>query len=539
MGRLVEPFMTYLDANGVPLANGLLQFNESGDASTAKATYSDAALTTSNANPIVLDSAGRAGVDVFGSGAYRMIVKNSSGVTQETFDDLRPAVETRLMANVKDYGAQGDNSTDDTTAVNSAIAALTAANGGTLYFPAGTYLLTDLTAFTNVQNVIIKGDGRFATFLKYASNLTADLFDFTSASGSFQRFELRDLTIDGNSNTGVAVSIKRANKATIENVEFKDVDDYCINAYEWWDSAVINVKFQDCGNFAGSKANVRLRNTDATDSTTSCNNLGFYDVQVENHLFRAFDIQDSSRKISFYRLKCHHDPITTPVVNHVVIDRANASGGAPLGISFVGCHFARCGNSALVLTNTGGTAANGPLGVSVIGGSIKNYDEYGVKVIASGGLTVSGVYVESTGGNAAFYCYEGCNNVWIDTDTCMIDDAVPFHYDGASYTTSPNTVAEIQSGAITAFSPYMVVDVEGLAASTDDLDTINGGSYGKSVSIRASNASRTIVVKDATDNIRCPSAGDFSLDNQKDVIALRYDAQITAWLTVSASSNGT
>lgn len=105
MGRLIEPFMTYLDANGAPLAGGFLQFNESGSPSTAKATYSDAGLTTANDNPIVLDSAGRAAVSVFGSGTYRMIVKNSAGTVQGTFDNIRP--QSDAMGDftfVRDYG---------------------------------------------------------------------------------------------------------------------------------------------------------------------------------------------------------------------------------------------------------------------------------------------------------------------------------------------------------------------------------------------------------------------------------------------------
>ena len=91
MPRLIEPFMTYLDNNGVPLAGGFLQFNISGSPTVAKATFSDEAETTPNANPIPLDSAGRVPdtiVDVFGSGDYNMIVKNSASVEQQNYDPL-------------------------------------------------------------------------------------------------------------------------------------------------------------------------------------------------------------------------------------------------------------------------------------------------------------------------------------------------------------------------------------------------------------------------------------------------------------------
>lgn len=44
--------------------------------------------------------------------------------------------------NVKQYGAKGDNSTDDTSAIQAAITAANSAGGGTVFFPAGTYLIS-------------------------------------------------------------------------------------------------------------------------------------------------------------------------------------------------------------------------------------------------------------------------------------------------------------------------------------------------------------------------------------------------------------
>jgi len=56
------------------------------------------------------------------------------------------------------YGAVGDGTTDDTAAINLAIAALNAAGGGVLYFPAGNYKCTSaLTPITPAS--LILGDG--------------------------------------------------------------------------------------------------------------------------------------------------------------------------------------------------------------------------------------------------------------------------------------------------------------------------------------------------------------------------------------------
>ena len=54
--------------------------------------------------------------------------------------------------NVKNYGAVGDGATDDTAAINAAIAAASTKSAKTLYLPMGVYLISSaLTAFTKNQ----------------------------------------------------------------------------------------------------------------------------------------------------------------------------------------------------------------------------------------------------------------------------------------------------------------------------------------------------------------------------------------------------
>ena len=74
--------------------------------------------------------------------------------------------------NVKSYGAVGDGSTDDTSAINSAIAAAnnTAVSGGqTVYFPAGTYKVTSALTTVTREGVTLRGDGPRATVIAMAS----------------------------------------------------------------------------------------------------------------------------------------------------------------------------------------------------------------------------------------------------------------------------------------------------------------------------------------------------------------------------------
>src|ERR1700731_4423274 len=66
---------------------------------------------------------------------------------------------SRNVTEVKGFGAMGDGSTDDTAAVQSAI---NAANGGTLHFPAGVFVIDSVTV-SGASRVRLLGDGQGVT----------------------------------------------------------------------------------------------------------------------------------------------------------------------------------------------------------------------------------------------------------------------------------------------------------------------------------------------------------------------------------------
>jgi hypothetical protein len=68
----------FIDQNGLPLASGTVGFYFPGTLNP-KPTFQDAAGTITNTNPVLLDSRGQA--LIWGSGVYRQIVKDASGVT--------------------------------------------------------------------------------------------------------------------------------------------------------------------------------------------------------------------------------------------------------------------------------------------------------------------------------------------------------------------------------------------------------------------------------------------------------------------------
>lgn len=93
--------------------------------------------------------------------------------------------------NVKSYGAVGDGTTDDTTSIQNALAAIPS-GGGVLYFPAGIYKYTGST-LTFTKPVTVLGDGGNIEYRIDASHTpSASTIEFDNATGT-----LFDLHVGG------------------------------------------------------------------------------------------------------------------------------------------------------------------------------------------------------------------------------------------------------------------------------------------------------------------------------------------------------
>ena len=133
----------FFDNNGVPLAGGLIYTYQAGS-STPLATYQDNAGTIANANPLVLDSAGRVPNEIWllNGYSYKFIIQSASGTTLITLDNL--------------YGIL-QNAPASAPAVPSGCILIWSGSTGSI--PSGWYLCNGSNGTPDLRNSFIIGAG--------------------------------------------------------------------------------------------------------------------------------------------------------------------------------------------------------------------------------------------------------------------------------------------------------------------------------------------------------------------------------------------
>jgi hypothetical protein len=126
-----------------------------------------------------------------------------------TFGYAQPFPE---IYDVKTYGATGNGSTDDTVAIQSAITACQNAGGGTVYFPAGTYIVSPPTTaavftITTTGNIAFRGNGVGVSTIKIKAS--AGNYDciFGGESTAAPNLTISDLTVDQNTANNAVASL--------------------------------------------------------------------------------------------------------------------------------------------------------------------------------------------------------------------------------------------------------------------------------------------------------------------------------------------
>lgn len=116
---------------------------------------------------------------------------NGGTVIAPTTGSGRYLLQYSGVLNVKQFGAKGDNATDDTSKIASALAAV--GSGATVYLPSGTYIVNGSTLLP-ASNTTIKGDG-YSTVIKRTVS-TSPLFQIP-ASSLFSGIRFSDISFSG------------------------------------------------------------------------------------------------------------------------------------------------------------------------------------------------------------------------------------------------------------------------------------------------------------------------------------------------------
>ena len=164
------------------------------------------------------------------------------------------SVNCSVFYDVRKYGATGNGSTDDSTAINAAVSALNAAGRGTLYFPAGNYL-TSTCGYTISVPATVEGEGiavydnsQWSSLINCTSP-TASLFTMTAKVGNFKDIALTNTAATPTSGAGVLGAIAGGSFAGQE-IDFDHVsvtgfyDDIHQNGAGW------KISGSDIGNWA-------------------------------------------------------------------------------------------------------------------------------------------------------------------------------------------------------------------------------------------------------------------------------------------------
>lgn len=177
-------------------------------------------------------------------------VPDSSEVTYSS-----RSVESKLddFVSVKDYGAVGDGVTDDYATFLACLSAVNAAGGGTVYVPAGTYMLGTPLQMREYNNVHIVGAGMGATVLTRNANFSAASLRFYLGENN----SIHNLTLDCDGYDG-------------RGIYLQDIGSWCEHV------EVLNCPGRPFGMNGGSNTTWGLDSDGKDDSQVGFTTVSFY-----------------------------------------------------------------------------------------------------------------------------------------------------------------------------------------------------------------------------------------------------------------------
>ena len=154
------------------------------------------------------------------------IASNATTATNVSYNEGGTGAVTRTVSSklqetvsVKDFGAVGNGTTDDTAAIQAAIAYATTKN---IFFPAGTYLTSQPLVFT--QPVFLYGETNTTTIkLTATAAYVIEINGSGTGSSWIYGSEINNLLLNGNGFATDGLYIKNVINATFNNIQVTNV----------------------------------------------------------------------------------------------------------------------------------------------------------------------------------------------------------------------------------------------------------------------------------------------------------------------------
>jgi len=176
-----------------------------------------------------------------------LVTYNEGGVGAVTYT---VQAKLRQTVSVKDFGAVGDGTTDDTLAIQTAINSIS--DDGIVFVPPGTYKLTSaLTLGSAGAAARIIGVGR-PTFKFYSIGAAVDCF--TLAGANYRQIELRNLNIDFNTTGRDGLVLTISNWPLLDNIvlnnSYRDSFVISCSGFNWVENGEFDIGVNSAGRHA-------------------------------------------------------------------------------------------------------------------------------------------------------------------------------------------------------------------------------------------------------------------------------------------------
>ena len=400
--------------------------------------------------------------------------------------------------NVTEYGAKGDGVTDDRAAIQACVDAAHAAGGGTVVFPAGTFIVSGqsdptLGCILLYDNIVVAGAGMGQTTIKLQDGwngpVTGMFRDPYNAGTS--NITVHDLTIDGNranttgkvdgwfSGTAPGSSVQDHN-ITLDHIEVKDCGGYGFDPHE----QTVGLTITNCISHGNALDGFAL---DFQIDATIANNVAYGN---DRH---GFNIVTSSHDMQFTDNSAYDNGAVG-----VMIQRGSTDVPVPNNIVITGGSFYDNGKDGIQINK-----ANN---VTIDGADLHGNGQRGVRIIGSVGTVVENstvhdnsqskdlgypeISIESyndTAGVSGHWYYSQSvrilNNLIYDAGGIRANYGVRESADGSDYTVlSGNTITGVAHLTPLLTGAHSVAELPDLTYifGTDAADLIHGVTDGAS-----------------------------------------------------------